>query len=365
MSLKILHCAETIKGGIASYLEYSLPFQFSEFGNKNVLAIVPKSQIADISKIDKTNLATFFNFKFRALNAFLLALKAVRVARKWKPDIIHIHSTYGGVTVRPFLFIFYRKARVIYCAHGWCFDRDVSSLTKRIFIFLEKFLSNLCEKIICVSQHDYNLAISNGFRSNQLVTIQNGIPDWKDGDQEKDSKLKSETGEKLKLLFVGRFDKQKGIDILNEALWRLGDEVSATIVGESVLGDSKDVVFPKSTNRIGWVSKENLLTLFQANDVLVVPSRWEGLTLVAIEAMSCGLAVLATNVGGLKELIQDKVTGILIEPNSSEKILEAIWNTSIGKWREMGIASRKRFLAHFTIDRVHRELCSVYFSRSS
>jgi glycosyltransferase involved in cell wall biosynthesis len=94
--------------------------------------------------------------------------------------------------------------------------------------------------------------------------------------------------------------------------------------------------------------------------VLVVPSRWEGFGLIAAEAMRVGLPVIATNVGGLPEVVEHDVTGLIVEPESAGALVEALRVMRNGRGATFGNAGRERFLAHFTLDRVHAEVSGLY-----
>ncbi len=86
----------------------------------------------------------------------------------------------------------------------------------------------------------------------------------------------------------------------------------------------------------------------------------EGFGLIAAEAMRAGLPVIATRVGGLPEVVEHEVTGLLVEPDSSAALVEAIRLLRDGRRSTFGKAGRERFLAHFTLDRVHAEVTALY-----
>ncbi|WP_369781564.1 glycosyltransferase [Pseudomonas sp. WC2401] len=101
------------------------------------------------------------------------------------------------------------------------------------------------------------------------------------------------------------------------------NKASGIIVGDYVLGDSEQLELPSNARHIGWLTAEDLQSLYLTADILIVPSRWEGFGLVAVEAMRAGLPVIASNVGGLAEVVEDNATGILIDPNSVQALVDA------------------------------------------
>lgn len=354
---RVLHCAETIKGGIATYLRELIPLQCAEFGAGNVCVVIPASQRKELPVPDGVRVETYPDSNGRAGNAVRLAWRALGVARRERVSVVHVHSTFAGALVRPILALAYRAARVVYCPHGWAWDRPMSGKARQAVVAVERLLSRLSDAIVCISEHERVTALESGIEASRLVVVRNGVsqqrpapageaPNWPDG--------------RLRVLFVGRFDRQKGVDVLFDALRILGDKVHAVVAGSAVLADGTVLAVPENVTSIGWVSPAELETLFESAQVLVVPSRWEGFGLIAAEAMRAELAVLATRVGGLPEVVADSVTGMVVEPGSADALAAALRQVSPERLREMGEAGKARFLAHFTMERVHRELCAVY-----
>ncbi len=137
-----------------------------------------------------------------------------------------------------------------------------------------------------------------------------------------------------RLLFVGRFDQQKGIDILFSALRRLGDSAFACIVGDSLHTSLQDL--PSNARYVGWLNPSGLEAYYRSAEIIVMPSRWEGLPLVAIEAMRAGLPIIASNVGGLPEIVENGETGLLIPPNDVDALVEAIRDLTSEQLEYMG-----------------------------
>jgi glycosyltransferase involved in cell wall biosynthesis len=119
----------------------------------------------------------------------------------------------------------------------------------------------------------------------------------------------------LRFLIIGRLVKQKGHLIALEALSRMKQfDWKLTIVGD---GEEKrtiwDMVYQLGLQDRVMVlpSTTNTPAVYAAHDIVIVPSLWEGLGLVVMEAMAAGRLVIAANIGGIPELIQDKLTGVL------------------------------------------------------
>ncbi|VVO71399.1 D-inositol-3-phosphate glycosyltransferase [Pseudomonas fluorescens] len=358
--IKILHCAETIKGGISTYLKEILSHQVSRYGENSIGLLIPKSQINEIGAIKGIHIYTFSDFGGRAHNSFKLALRCNEILKKGSVTLIHIHSTFAGLALRLLLTLRPNRTtrtKVIYCPHGWAWERTIPYYKKIPIIIIERLLSAISDKVICISNHEKKSGLSVGIKNKKLKVILNGIselpikqsyqnPTWPSG--------------KLKLLFVGRFDHQKGADIFCSALNSLGDLASGVMVGDYVLNDTSKIIIPENVINAGWLTPEILEGYYRTADLLIIPSRWEGFGLVAIEAMRSGLAVIASNVGGLSEIIVDGRTGFLVEPNSPNEIVTLIKKLSPTTISEVGLNGRRRFIDLFSAARLNRELINTY-----
>lgn len=153
------------------------------------------------------------------------------------------------------------------------------------------------------------------------------------------TKLKLDSREKV-ILYVGRFDERKGIETLVRAFALLKERdlknIKLMIVGGSSAnmpdGIERDRIenivnklgLKDSTIFVGRIGHDVLPLYYTAADVCVIPSHYEPFGLVAIEAMACGVPVVASNVGGLKFTIIPEETGLLVEPKDVEAFAEGI-----------------------------------------
>ncbi len=356
-SVQVLHCAETIKGGIASYLRELLVCQARDFGASAVAVVIPASQANELPVPPGVIVVTYPDKAGRAVNAMQLGLVVARFVRRHQPKVVHAHSTFAGAIVRPLLAMMGLSSRVIYCPHGWAWDRSMGPMARKITQWVERELAQLCNKVVCISEHERKSAQEAGLEPAQLRVVLNGVaekapvprgnvPAWPPG--------------RKRLLFVGRFDQQKGADLFCAALRELGDEAFGVLAGGSVLYDTNGLALPDNAESVGWINAARLEALFKTADVLVMPSRWEGFGLTAAEAMRAGVPVLAARVGGLPEVVADGETGLLFEPGDVSGIVNAVRQHSPEEWRAMGQAGRARFEKLFTMERVHVQLCELY-----
>jgi len=355
----IVHVAENIKGGVGTYLRDLLDVQRRSFGPGVIIALVPASQREILGYPPGVKIVTFDDSGHRLLNTWRLTLRMRALVSRENPVVVHVHSTFAGAALRPLLWAVRSSAAVIYCAHGWAFDRETSRSSRLFAQGLERVLARWCDSVVCISEHEMRAAKRIGISHQKLTQVSNGIP--RESPRTKLAVARAEWPEGARrVLFVGRFDRQKGIDLLLDALAELGDTAFAYVVGDSVLGDARTYALPANVRTTGWLSDAELEAFYQSADVLVAPSRWEGFGLTAAEAMRASLPVIASRVGGLQEVVEDGVTGLLLPPGEKNALVRALRDTSDDRLATMGRAGRQRFLRRFTLDRVHQQLTELY-----
>ena len=179
----------------------------------------------------------------------------------------------------------------------------------------------------------------------------------------------------LRLLFVGRLEPRKGIDILLEAASRLlarFPRLHLDIVGNDALPgpDSRTyrACFEAEANTAirdrvrfhGEVSEEALRGFYRACDVFVAPSRFESFGLILLEAMMFAKPVVCCRAGGMPEIVVEDETALLAEPGdaaSLERSLERLIEDSALR-RRLGAAGRRRYEAHFTPERMASDVAA-------
>jgi glycosyltransferase involved in cell wall biosynthesis len=357
---RIVHAAETSGGGLATYIGHLIKMQRDFFGPGCITAILPESQSQFMRSVPGVEVLTFDDSAGRVVNAFRLARRLKEFVNGGQPNVVHLHSTFAGAVLRPMLLKLKSKTKIIYCPHGWAFDRKMSSYAQYGAKWIERKLAPLCHAIVCISYHEVRAARQCGIAPEKLVLVRNGVPMVAPTPAIDPASIAWPEG-KRRILFVGRFDRQKGVDVLLRAVSELKDQVFACIVGDSVVDNLPVASDAENVRLCGWLSPAQLEAYYQSADVVVIPSRWEGFGLVAAEAMRAGLPVIASNVGGLTEIVDDGVTGILIPTDDEKVLVQTLRDLTDAHLRAMGKAGRERFLRDFTMERTHREICELYF----
>ncbi|MBN1992339.1 MAG: glycosyltransferase family 4 protein [Anaerolineae bacterium] len=159
----------------------------------------------------------------------------------------------------------------------------------------------------------------------------------------------------IRVLFVGRLVYQKGLDILLQALALIPPHIplSLEIVGD---GDARPEL-EQTANKLdypihfsGWRARSELPARYQTADIFVLPSRDEGMPNVVLEAMACGLPVVATQIAGNEELVQEGETGLLVPPETPAALAQALIKliTNDRLRQRMGLAGRQRVEEQYT-----------------
>jgi len=254
---------------------------------------------------------------------------AVKIAEKFKiPSVVHVHDSY---------------------LYELC-ERYKSQID---------FIMNLSHKIIAVSDFQKDILINKyPEHSDKIITVYNGI------NTERFKIINYDVVGNVKLIFVGNLIKVKGVDILLRALNILKTTFKITL---DIYGDGSNRIkyqdmavqlgLSDFVNFKGIVSNDELTAVLNRYSFLVLPSRYETFGIVLIEAMACGIPVIATKVGAVPEVVSDERVGILVEPNSPEAFAEGIKKAIKTNWNRGKIW---KYAQRFSIENSSTKLESIY-----
>lgn len=353
--MRILHVAESALGGCGTYINELVSLQMDEIGVGSIRVVAPRQHTGPLAAIPKTAMLTFHR-PSRKLGLLYFGFATASAIWNFRPDVIHAHSTFAGIAVRLLSRLSRHRQVIIYCPHGWASEVATSSFARWAIAATERLLSRFCDAIIAISHAEWRQGEALGIASDKLVLLHNGV-----SSRSPSGELAHWPRNGRRVLFVGRLDRQKGVDVLLAAIQGVEDRISLKIIGEAVVADSaQQFTPPASVEYLGWKSQEDVARYMNACDLLVVPSRWEGFGLVAIEAMRAGKPVIASAVGGLTEIITDGVTGTLFPSENAGALRDALLAGTDEELRNMGQAGREKFECCFTSDRVHRFLFALY-----
>lgn len=279
-----------------------------------------------------------------------------------RPKLVSTHTAKAGLVGR--VAAWWAGIPAVFTVHGWQFAPGISPKQRLMVYGLELFLSRLQRKrsrVIAVSRYDLRLARkSAAVPPQQLRLVHNGLP-WLDAPSRRPVQLGNHPNKPKELLMIARFQAQKDHTTLLRALAQIPANLPwhLTLVGEpGPLSESvEQLITTLKLNAPGRSvtcagHRSDIPEILARTDVFCLISHWEGLPRSIIEAMRAALPVVASDVGGNRELVVPGVTGTLV-PEGDEKALAdeltALLTDDIRR-HQWGMAGRKRYEQHFTFD---------------
>ena len=128
------------------------------------------------------------------------------------------------------------------------------------------------------------------------------------------------------MIFAGRLSAEKGIDTLIEIGKKLPSDIQLMILGTGPEEQKiKDLAkHQKNICYLGYQNKEDTISLIRGSDILIQPSLQEGISSTILESMACNTMVIASNVGGNTELIENGINGIVLDPKDADSFIQQI-----------------------------------------
>lgn len=240
-----------------------------------------------------------------------LLLKQLKIAFQTEaPSIIHAHgfkSAFYGQLCKT------KDAKFIITHHG----KTSHTLKVKVYEFIELQMMKRASGVIAVSNEMKQMLINDGVKESKIQVVENLMT----------SKVMDKSAprsHKLKLLFVGRLSPEKGCAVFINAIKTLPkDQFEVTILGDGIQRPELQTLAADNTvNFLGF--KKNVVEIMSQHDALIMPSYREGQPLTLIEACCMGMPVVASHIGGIPELINNGVNGILFTPGDAQKLSEAL-----------------------------------------
>ncbi|AVX19942.1 Glycosyltransferase involved in cell wall bisynthesis [Carboxydocella sporoproducens DSM 16521] len=300
----------------------------------------------------------------------LVKLNLIIMNHRNKVKIVHIHFSSKGSLVRKAIIainLMLCKKPYILHAHTSEFHLFYNRLPKLVQKLI-KIIFNKCKYLIVLSKYWREYFISNlNLPKNKIKILPNPV-------KISSLKQKDKNNGKINIFFAGRICKPKGAFDLIKAIKSLPENIverlQVEIAGDGEIEKARNMVeeleLYEYVKIYSWLSEAERNQKFLNADIFILPSYNEGLPMALLEAMSYGLAIITTPVGGIPEVIINNENGILVHPGNLKEISDAIRQLILdrNKIYYLGANARKtveKFDINIYIEKLIKEIYEFKF----
>lgn len=283
-----------------------------------------------------------------------------------RPDLVHIHSSFGPSFYRKLPFIYmasWAKKPIINHIHGADFSvfyEKASDKKKRLI----KSVYDKCSVLIALSD-EWKERLSRIISEDKIVVVENYSVLHKDALEERLNRNSNNT-----VLFLGELGHRKGcydIPAVIEQVAKTIPNIKFILAGAGSAQDEaaikqliKEKDIEKNVEFPGWVRGEQKDRLLREADIFYLPSYNEGMPMSILDAMGYGLPIVSTNVGGIPKIVQDGVNGYCVKPGDVESLKRAIL-LAFNEGKNMGAQSFSIVVNKYSLE-AHLEKISQCYS---
>jgi glycosyltransferase involved in cell wall biosynthesis len=356
--LAVLHVSHTGEGGVG---KCALDFAVDQVarGWQVTVATEPGSELARQASSAGARVVPWVATRNPSprLAGELFRLRAI--VRSVRPDVVHLHTSKAGLCGRLAV-----RGRIptLFQPHCWSFEA-VEGMLARLVALWERMGARWADVIICVSEAERAQGLAHRIKARYRV-IPNGVDLSRFTHTEagrRSARDRLELGDQPLVVCVGRLSRQKGQDVLVDswsAVRREVPDAGLALVGD---GEKMDELRRRADPSVRLVGhRTDVADWLAACDLVVLPSRWEGMSLGMLEAMAAGRSLVVTDVHGAREAVDE--TGAIVPPEDTAALAGAITERLLdpAKRQAEGAAAaaraRERFDLRDTLNRV-AELC--------
>lgn len=303
------------------------------------------------------------------LKDFLACMEIYRYIKENGIDIVHTHSSKAGIVGR-FAARWAGVKWIIHTVHGWSFNDFQSVLRRVFFIWLERLAARFTDRLVVVSEHDRLKGLSHRIGNpGQYRRISYGInpSDFLSKDNGAKKGLGLEDAD-LAVGMVACFKPQKSPQDfvrLASIMTKKLPHLKFILVGDGHLRSGVEKLirqFDLNEDVIltGW--RKDVHEILPALDVLVLTSLWEGVPVCVLEAMAAQKPVVATDTGGVAEIVREGQTGYLVKPHDMAQMAERLHLLLEDEHlrRDMGLSAKRSLGEDFTVSNMSKNTEALY-----
>jgi len=322
--MQIIH---TLGNGGAEKFVVELSNELAKTNEVTLCSVKPVEEwMLPPKKISST--VELIELDFEKKYSFILFSKLFRLVKKTKPDVVHVHSSIL-VIYFYILSLFFRKTLFLQTVHN-----TITPAYAKLFRFLSSFrFINHGFLNVCISKSIFE-QYSSAFPKLRFVHIDNGIEKFSVTNKFEITKkeiadLKKDKNANV-FIAIGNYSSFKNFTMLAEVFKELaatGCNAILLLLGGGRSGDPKnyvEVAEIKGENTFQLGMKDNVADYLHCSDALIMSSTKEGMPLVALEALSIGLPIVSTPAGGVVDMVEPGVNGIIANGFEKTDMIEAI-----------------------------------------
>ncbi|MFB6619609.1 glycosyltransferase [Streptomyces sp. NPDC085524] len=369
----VLHLVQPVDGGVARVVTDLVRAQSAE-GLRTVVGCPRGGVLADAARAAGAEVLTWRAGRAPGPGLPAELLGARRLLSRVRPDVLHAHSAKAGLAGR----LAARGALpTVFQPHAWSFDA-VGGATAALALRWERYGARWADRVLCVSEAERRAGEAEGITAHWSV-IRNGVDldHFRPGSPDPDhDKALARAGLPLPADFrgdgplavcVGRICQQKGQDVLLRA-W---PELLGTVPGArlALVGDGPDAerlrrtAAPSGASVLFAGAARDIRPWLRAADLVVLPSRWEGMALAPLEAMACGRPVLVSDVSGARESLPPGQGRLCLVPPEDPTALAKALGALLAEPRllaGLGEQARQHALTEFDVRRTTDAVTGLY-----
>ncbi|HRR34696.1 MAG TPA: glycosyltransferase [Kiritimatiellia bacterium] len=249
----------------------------------------------------------------------------VRCVRRVRPDLIHAHSSKAGALARVAGWLC--RVPVVYTPHAFPFLMVCGRRRRAFYRWIEHLARHWTATVITVSSEEDRAALALGYPPERVVRIPNGVAPADD-----EGGIVVRDTASLRIGFLGRLTRQKGPDLLLDAMREVVvhlPQVQVVFYGDGEMAAelrerAAQEPLAGHVRFAGPYVQSDAVKLLREMDVAVLPSRWEGCPYVLLEAFQAGVPVVAADVGGVRDVVRHGENGLCVPPEDAEALGDAL-----------------------------------------
>lgn len=367
--IKVMHIIRRAEGGMKKHL---LSILNNLDKNKYEVAVGCNFDVNTVNNLKENGIKVFDIDICDGLNPskdLKSIIKLREIIKEFKPEIIHFHGSKASLVGR--IACIGLNLKIVITIHNFPDYYNMNLLKKNIYLFLNRYLNKRTSKIITVSNALKNeIEGGEAVNPNKIKTIYNcvDISSYKGNpslDLRKEYNIDSNT---LIIGCISRLIPSKGVQDLINALALIKNEINLFVF---IAGDGPYLEYLKSMikdmklDNIEFLGYRDDIPDFLRNiDIFVLPSYSEGFGLSVAEAMFLEKPVIATDVGGIPEIIKNNVNGLIVKPGKPQELAVAIKKLASDERmrKEFSLKGKEYVINNFSREKMLNEIDFIYDS---